>query len=212
MRPKSGKESRKEQVVDQFIWLPFRKFASDKLISLPSQLGNGLCCQKVDLLSRPKVRDAAGTIVRWKRVKKPKRSCDKVVHRPKRKFFSHACFGPYRRSCKILHLQLHPLKGCQLFSQCDGALSPNAHKVVRLNDAHRRLSSVWFMTDCPCGCSRLVARGFQGLRGFQSPSSRWGQGYAGSCSALCAPSQYRICHVSSGSNCHFSKKQVASNW
>lgn len=41
-----GLESRKEQVVDQFIWLPFRKFASDKLISLPSQLGNGLSCQK----------------------------------------------------------------------------------------------------------------------------------------------------------------------
>lgn len=37
-----------------------------------------------------------------------------------------------------------------------------AHNVVWLNNAHRRLSSVWFVTCCPCGCSRLVVRGFQG--------------------------------------------------
>ncbi|KAH8123290.1 hypothetical protein LI328DRAFT_96989 [Trichoderma asperelloides] len=57
---------------------------------------------------------------------------------------------------------LHPVNACQLFSQWVGTLSARAHNVVRLNNAHRRLSSVWFVTCCPCGCSRLVVRGFQG--------------------------------------------------
>lgn len=99
----------------------------------------------------------------------------------RKKIFMRA-LGRIAGAVKFLQMQLHPLKACQLFSQCDGTLSPNAHKVVRLNNAHRRLSSVWFVTGCPCGCSRLMAHGFQGLGGFQSPSSRWGKGYVGSCS------------------------------
>ncbi|KAL7918496.1 hypothetical protein ACQKWADRAFT_237776 [Trichoderma austrokoningii] len=182
IRKIQGLESRREQVVDQFSWLPFRKFASDKLISLPSQLGNGQSCQKSILC--PKVR-AIETPVKTPKGPAIKWSLFRSICREN--FFSLHCFGPCRRCCKNLHLQ-------QKFASAAVGQCPQSGT---LNDAHRRLSSVLFVTGCPCGCSRLVAQGSEASKAL----------LAGGALRLSAESA--MCHRDSSP---LWQRQMATHW